>query len=426
MANTLAITAIASILVGIAIGYSLVTDAGDDNMMDMDADMMGMDTNMMMALEGTITIGHIVPLTGDLSLYGNDSKAAVDIAVDNYNEYLDTLGVGWDIEVAHENSQSSPAIALEKLTDLKARGIDVVIGPYASSNVRALAGYVESNNMLLISPSSTAPQLAIEGDSIFRLIADDNQQSKALAKIMSEAGIDTVVTIQRGDAWGDGLYAATKRVVEANGGTVDESIRYNPDLAEFAVSSSLLAENVQSRVDERGASRVGVLSIGFAETIKLLQDAADYEILDDIKWFCTDGYATEISILEDEIALNFASNVSLSCTQGTGPQNPIRSSFEPLLTETVGHTPNTYAYSAYDALWIAGNAVLDTQSTDASVLTRAIPEVAFHHNGSIGNTKLNSAGDLDASLYAIWILENNQWVNSGTYSGSTDRILPSS
>lgn len=421
MASSIVLVAIIAVLAGIGIGVSGVfnSEGADTIRPNLVPDMSVSNPPL-----HNVTIGHIVPLTGDVSKYGIDSKVAVNLAVDDYNAYLETLGVDWRIKVAHEDSRSDPTIALEKLVSLQTRGIDIVIGPYSSSNLHALVDYVESNNMILISPSSSASQLAIPDDSVFRLAQDDNKQSLALARLIFDSEIDTIVTLQREDTWGNGLYASTRDAFEKLGGTAVDSIRYSPDVDEFATSVSLLADNVSTHVGQKGASNVAVLSIGFAETLEVLQDASTHDILDDVLWFCTDGFSTNNDIFDDALALEFARATDMHCMQTAVSDNSVRDELEPRIVDVLGYAPNTYAYSAYDGLWIAGNTVLETGTVNTSVIRDVLPFVAAHHNGAIGSTMLNDAGDLDAALYSIWSIDNDQWVDDANYIGALDKIIP--
>jgi branched-chain amino acid transport system substrate-binding protein len=78
-------------------------------------------------------------------------------------------------------------------------GIRVVIGPAASFQVKAIKSYVDDNKLLIISPSSTAPTLAIPGDYIYRTVGSDAGQAKALAALVKSQGINKVIVFHRDD-----------------------------------------------------------------------------------------------------------------------------------------------------------------------------------------------------------------------------------
>ncbi|MCE2498576.1 MAG: penicillin-binding protein activator, partial [Nitrosopumilaceae archaeon] len=147
-------------------------------------------------LSGDVTIGLILPLTGDLAHKGHENWEGSKFGLQQFNKYLEERG--------EEDSATNPVVALEKLTSLKAKGIDIVVGPETSSNIRNIKGYADSNNMLLFSCCSTAPALSIAGDSVYRLVPNDTFQGTAIAKKIQHDGAQVLVPMWRGDAWGDG------------------------------------------------------------------------------------------------------------------------------------------------------------------------------------------------------------------------------
>jgi ABC-type branched-subunit amino acid transport system substrate-binding protein len=92
------------------------------------------------------------------------------------------------------------------------------------------------------------------------------------------------------------------------------------------------------------------------------------------------------------------------------------------LTETLGTEPNTFVHSSYDAVWIIGLAMLETQSTDVSTIKAIFPEIAENYSGAIGPTKLNEAGDLAQADYEVWGIRDGEWVLLGKYTQSDDSV----
>ena len=181
------------------------------------------------------------------------------------------MGQTWTLDIQIEDTATDPVKALEKLQELNAKGIGIIVGPQTSGETRNIKGYADSNNMLLISQSSTAPELAIAGDKVFRFVTDDTRQGPAIARALVNDGITRIVPVHRGDAWGDGLVKTTVESFEKLGGAADEGIRYNPETKEFSADSSILADKVQAHVDDVGKDKVAVVYIGFAEAVQFIQ-----------------------------------------------------------------------------------------------------------------------------------------------------------
>ena len=404
------------VIIGITYGVS-----GTDSK-NMDAGTVESSIDETTDLSGEITIGLILPLTGDLATHGEENWEGSKFGVVEFNKHLEEIGAPWHLKMISEDSATSPVIALEKLSALNAKGVSIVVGPETSSNIRNIKGYSDSNNMLLISCCSSAPALAIPNDSVFRLVPDDSNQGTALGKLIQHEEIEVLIPVWRGDTWGDGLKEAAANSFTARGGQTDEGIRYNPESPEFSASTSLLAEKVQQYVDEYGADKVGVLFLGFAEVLQFTQSASEHEILDKVRWFGPGANTKEHKLINDPIGLEFSTNVQFTTVQVAASKNPIYERVQEHLTETLGKTPNTFVHSSYDVVWIIGLAMLETQSSDVNVIKDAIPGIAENYSGAIGSTKLNAAGDLAQANYEVWGIRNAEWVLLGQYTQSDDSI----
>ena len=373
-------------------------------------------------LVGEVNIGLILPLSGDLATHGEENWEGSKLGVVDFNKHLEEIDAGWTLKMTSEDSATSPVIALEKLSALNAKGIGIVVGPETSSNIRNIKGYSDSNNMLLVSCCSSAPALAIPNDSVYRLVPDDSNQGTALSKLIQHEGIQVLVPVWRGDTWGDGLSDATTSSFVERGGITDEGIRYNPESPEFSASTSLLAEKIRGYVDEYGEDKVAVVFLGFAEILQFTQSASQHEVLDDVRWFGPGANTKEHKLIEDPIGLEFSTNIQFTTVQVAASKNPTYERVQAHLTETLGRTPNTFVHSSYDAVWIIGLAMLETQSSDVSAIKAAIPGIAENYSGAIGPTKLNEAGDLAQADYEVWGIRDGDWVLLGKYSQSTDSI----
>ena len=373
-------------------------------------------------LVGEVNIGLILPLSGDLATHGEENWEGSKLGVVDFNKHLEEIDAGWTLKMTSEDSATSPVIALEKLSALNAKGIGIVVGPETSSNIRNIKGYSDSNNMLLVSCCSSAPALAIPNDSVYRLVPDDSNQGTALSKLIQHEGIQVLVPVWRGDTWGDGLSDATTSSFVQRGGITDEGIRYNPESPEFSASTSLLAEKIRGYVDEYGEDKVAVVFLGFAEILQFTQSASQHEVLDDVRWFGPGANTKEHKLIEDPIGLEFSTNIQFTTVQVAASKNPTYERVQAHLTETLGRTPNTFVHSSYDAVWIIGLAMLETQSSDVSAIKAAIPGIAENYSGAIGPTKLNEAGDLAQADYEVWGIRGGDWVLLGKYSQSTDSI----
>ncbi len=369
-----------------------------------------------------VVIGLILPLSGDLSTHGEENWEGSKLGIIDFNEHLEKLDAEWQLKMISEDSATNPGIAQEKINHLYAKGIDIIIGPETSENTEKVREYSDSNDMLLVSCCSSAPSLSIPNDSVFRLVPDDTHQGTALAKLIDHEGIKIIIPIWREDTWGEGLSSSTANSFVKLGGIVDPGISYDTESPEFSASTSLLAEKVQKYVKEYQEDEIAVVFLGFAEILQFTQASAEHDTLDKIRWFGPGAVTKEQKLINDPTGSKFSTNVQLTTVQVTVTKNETYEKVREVLTKKLGRDPSTFAYSSYDAAWIIGLAILESNSTDTLVVKAKIPEIAENYNGAIGSTKLNSAGDLEQADYDIWGIRNGEWILLGKYIQETNSV----
>lgn len=370
-----------------------------------------------------VQVGSVLPLTGGYSSVGVQANDATELAVNDFNEYLESIGADWQFVLSQENSESNPVASLERVTALHAKGIDIVFGPAGSGRVNGVIGYTDSNNMLVLSCCSTAPSLAIAGDSVYRIVADDTNQGKAIGKLLDEAGIEVAVPVWIGDTYGDGLKGEIEKDFESRGGMVDEGVRYNPDTSEFSVSVSSLADKVQGYVDEHGADKVGIPIVAFDEIVSILQAANNYPVLKEVQWFGSETIADSTELQGDRLALEFAEEASFSAVQVEVDRGDKAQHVRLALSDKYGDSPNVFAYTAYDAVWLVGLSIIEANSAEVDDIKAVIHQVAEDYSGgALRSTALNEAGDLATGNYVVRTLGEDGWTSGNIYYSDTDTI----
>jgi branched-chain amino acid transport system substrate-binding protein len=373
-------------------------------------------------MQKDIDIGLLSTLTGDLSVHGTDIRIAAELAADDFNNHLETLGHDWRINLVVEDTQTDPIIALEKLQSLNSKGIKIVLGPPTSAEVRNIKGYVDSNNILLVSPSSTSSSLAID-DNIFRLISDDTKHSMVLAKLFHHNGVKAVIPMYRGDVWADGVYDKVGETFRELGGVYDEGIRYSPEATVFSTEVLVLSNKVTELLETYDKSEIAVLLISFSEAVHIMNSVNQYDDLKQIRWFGSEGSSNDDLIANDPTSAKFSQDVLFITPQNTVSESSKFYYVRDAIQSTTGSAPNIYAYSAYDSVWIVGQSILQTGSTDVDVLVDALPNVAHYHSGSIGHIVLNEAGDLAIFNYELWTIQDGEWIRYGRYDASQDTFV---
>ena len=374
----------------------------------------------------TIVIGGLFSLTGNWATLGVTSKAAMEIGIDDVNQYLAAGKTGMTFSASIQDTKLDPATALTQVTAMKAAGVEVVIGPQSSAEVAAIKSYVNANDVLVVSQSSTAGTLAIANDNVFRLTPSDTLEAVALVGLMKADGMTTIIPFWRNDAGNVGLQVATRALFPAVG-TVKAGVEYTATQTDFTASIAALKTQVQAAITERGGTAgVAVAHAGFDEVVDIFKLAAADPVLSSVRWYGTDGTALNEPLRTNAVAAAFAKKVGF-WTPTPGVDAGASARWQPVATRIAaraGQQPDAFALAVYDAVWITAQAYLATGGRgQPQALKAAIVSAADGFYGASGWTKLNAAGDRKFGDFDFFSLTqsgaNFSWIVSAQYNTLT-------
>ena len=345
-----------------------------------------------------IVIGGLFSLTGNWASLGVASKAAMEIGIEDVNQYLAEGNSGLHFTASIKDTKLDAATALTQVTELKAAGVEVVIGPQSSAEVAGLKTYVDANGVLVASQSSTAGSLAIAGDNIFRFTPSDTLEAVALVALMKADGKTTIVPFWRKDAGNIGLQVAT-RARFATVGTVKPGVEYpaTATQADYATAIAALKTQVQQAIIESGGTAgVAVAHAGFDEVVDVFKLAALDPVLSSVRWYGTDGTALTEPLRADPTAAAFARAVSFWAPI-PGVDAGASDRWKPVATRIAaraGAQPDAFGLAVYDAVWVTAQAYLAAGGKGHfPALKAAFVTAANNFYGASGWTALNAAGD---------------------------------
>jgi branched-chain amino acid transport system substrate-binding protein len=345
-----------------------------------------------------VVIGGLFSLTGNWASLGVASKAAMEIGIEDVNQYLADGGSRLHFTASIKDTKLDAATALTQVTELEAAGVEVVIGPQSSAEVAGLKSYVDANDVLVASQSSTAGTLAIADDNIFRFTPSDTLEAVALVALMKADGMATIVPLWRNDAGNIGLQVAT-RARFADVGTVKAGVEYaaTATQADYATALAALKAQVQEAIAERGGTAaVAVAHAGFDEVVDLFKLAAADPVLSSVRWYGTDGTALTEPLRADPTAAAFARAVSFWAPI-PGVDAGASDRWQPVATRIAaraGAQPDAFALAVYDAVWVTAQAYLAAGGRGHfAALKTAFVSAANNFYGVSGWTALNDAGD---------------------------------
>ena len=371
----------------------------------------------------------LLPLTGVLGTFGENSKETALLAAKDVNYWLERNGKNWRLEDSVEDTATDPTTSLKKMKDWYGAGVKFFVGPMASGSCKELLTYANSNKILFVSPSSTSTALSIPDDYLFRFCPDDFIQGPAIARLMWEAGVTNVIFIWRGDTWGDGLQSAVeKRFKELGGKVYDKHIRYDPQLEDFPKEASLLNSYVQDLINQGiPKDRIGISLIAFEESAPLMEDANEYPLLKEVKWFGCDGTALSEALKSHTVAAPFANTTKfISTFYAPGlSKYPLFDYVRGFVHMFLNRETDSYSYGTYDIVWCLALAI-DQVGYDPEKVKDVLPEVTDKRTelyGASGHIVLNENGDRAFADYDLWLInDKGEWEKVGVWRGETDTI----
>ena len=170
--------------------------------------------------ERPIKIGFIAPLTGDVATIGQNTRAGVELAVEQINE---KGGInGRKLEVIFEDGRCNAkeaTSAANKLVNIDR--VPVIIGGLCSSETLAAAPIAENGKTVLFSNCSSNPDITNAGDYIFRDYPSDSFQGVEAANfVYNDLGIKNVAVIYCLSDWCVGVVQVFKEKFPELGGVV--------------------------------------------------------------------------------------------------------------------------------------------------------------------------------------------------------------
>lgn len=346
-----------------------------------------------------------------------DTQAAIRFALKDVNAFLAGRedGPQASILLSIRGTGLDAAVAADKIEMLAARGLKVIIGPESSAEVEAIKPYTDANDMVLLSHCSTAPSLAVENDSVFRMVPSDLSQASAIAELIHAAGYQAIIPMWREGVWGDDISTATAQQFQQFGGTVYPGIRFNPERTDFSTELANLNAQVQdARLKFAEQAAVAYFSFG-PEGALMLGQASEIPELGELTWFGSDGTALSREILDNPAAAKFAVKTGFFNTLFADPDSALADLMRARVSSVIGGGGVHFcALAAYDAVWIAALAAAITGTDNIDAFKRALVEVADTYEGASGATRLNAAGDRADATYHVWGIEEvngqRQWV----------------
>ena len=143
--------------------------------------------------DGVLTIGSLLPQTGNLAFLGPPEFAGVELAVEEINEAGGVLGNPIEY-IEGDSGDAQQDVANPTVDRLLAAGADVIVGAASSGVSFTVIDKITSAGVVQISPANTSPDFTDYDDNglYFRTAPSDVLQGQVLAEVIAEEGIGTI------------------------------------------------------------------------------------------------------------------------------------------------------------------------------------------------------------------------------------------
>ena len=231
--------------------------------------------------DGQLKIGSLLPETGNLAFLGAPEYAGLEYAISEINAAGGVLGK----EVLYSQGDSGDTttdIASQTADRLISENVDAIVGAASSGVTLTVIDKITAAGITMFSPANTSPKLSDYPDDnlYFRNAPADGLQGAVVANQIVEDGNASAYILNLDDAYGNGIAAVVKSVLEAAGVEVKGVKAYDPAAASFDAE---VADLVAADPD-------AVVLISFDEGSRILRVAVESGIGPKVKnWYGTDG-----------------------------------------------------------------------------------------------------------------------------------------
>lgn len=339
-----------------------------------------------------IKLGLAAPLSGEQKRAGEDVLHGAQLAVDDWNAKGGVLGKPIVLVPADDKGDPDQALLVARQFINK---VDAVIGHYNSNCTLAAEPLYDKAKMLMITPSSTNPDVTDRGYlTVFRVCGRDDQQGKSAAKYVADNFPDAkVAVINDKSSYGQDLaneflknyefltkhqsvyYGTIERTGVDIPATIDKLKKVDPTIVYFG------------GLWPQGASLVKQMrQAGITATFVSGDGCYDPEF---IKQAGPDAEGCLVTFIPDQTTLPTAQKVVKEYQKKYGELGP-------------------YSLYAYTAVTVALQGMKAAGTTNGVDVAHTLHKIEV--DTPFGKMKFDAKGDPQQSPYVMWKVENGNFV----------------
>lgn len=368
-----------------------------------------------------VTVGLVVPLTGELGAFGEIVASGIKAAVEEVNAAGGTKCGTITTVVA--DAGGDPQAGIRAATKMiKSQGAVAILGPTSPVMV-ALVDLAHRTKTVIMSPyAGTITLNELGGDFVYRTVSSDLGDGEAAGLWLADQGYDKVAfLVQNGESTVSPAEVARARVKEA-GIEISDFVIYNPGQASYQAMLIRVLAHQPDAIFLAGGQQSGVTVIkeatagGFRGEWLFTADLAVPEIFD----------AAGARLLNDRAYVE---------VPAPDTSRPDYKAFAELYKAKTGDEPGPYASNSFDMVNLVALALEASESCSGAAVNAAIRNISeggvkvstfaagkkalaagkdIDLEGASGPLTLDKTGTVKGS-YKILAAEDGKWVQAKFY-----------
>lgn len=310
-----------------------------------------------------LKLGILTAFSGELGDFGKTSKEGFDYAIAQIKDSGE-LPDGWTVETVVGDEKTSPEEGLRAASAMvKSDKVSAIMGP-SSGPIVAMVDLAKRYETPIISQFAGTVNLDdVGGDWIYRTVASDASDGKAVAQWLGDDEAENVVAIVQNEESTVSPAKTMEKYYTAGGGNLVKTIKYNAGQASYnSITEQALNED-PGYIFLAGGQESGVTILkelaagGFPlDKVVVTADMAVPEVIEAVGADKAEGMNAETPFPDTE--------------------RPEYVDFAKGFKEASGHDPGLFVDTAYDAATIVGLAATAAENTCGSAIGPKMDEVA--------------------------------------------------
>lgn len=337
-----------------------------------------------------VKIGVLLPLSGNMKEYGIGFKEGIDMAVSDINAGGGIRGVPVTIECQDTFGQPNiAAFGFKRFADM---GISVIIGETSSTNTLRIAPLAEENEIVLISPGSTAPGLSEYKNYVFRTISSDTYQGRGIAKVLRSLypEAENVSVVYMNNDYGTALADAFLYAFREGGGHTAQEIDFTEGKNDYSEICLALKEKDPD----------AVVLISYHKEAAMIMNAANSLGMDETIWIGSEA------LIDDELIIR-TGEYSEGMVATMQANHIISGSFTDRYEKEYNRTSTDWPVPyGYDTMMIVAQ-VIGAKGYDPGDISEGLKEIRYV--GLCGAKSFDENGDIYPA-YDVLQVQDGEWV----------------